>query len=127
MLEYTLNLNPKKSARAYGRALRISTKSSVKVCKAISGMNILKGKWLLGDMIEGKRDLEGKYYTNTCKKILNIVKSAEMNAEFRGLDTNRLVIFASAHKGFTFIRPRRLKMRRTRRKMTNIQVVLQQK
>lgn len=127
MVEYTLNLNPRKSARAYGRALRISTKSSVKVCRAISGMNLLKGKRLLEDLIGERRDLDGKYYTNACKGILNIVKSAEMNAEFRGLDTGRLVIFASAHEGFTFIRPRRLKMRRTKRKMTNIQIVLQQK
>jgi large subunit ribosomal protein L22 len=127
MRNYVLNLNPKKSARAYGRALRISTKSSVRVCRAISGNNLIKGKRLLQDLIDQKRSLDGKYYTNASMEILNIVKSAESNAEFRGLDTGRLVILASAHKGFTFIRPRRLKMRRTRRKMTNIQVVLHQK
>ena len=122
-----MNLNPKKSARAYGRALRISTKGSVVVCKAVSGKNIVKGKKLLQDMIEEKRSLDGKYYTNATKHILYVIKSAESNAEFRGLDLNRLIIFASAHRGFTFMRPRRLKMRRTRRKMTNIQIDLQQK
>jgi len=127
MNRYALNLNPKKSARAYGRALRISTKSSTILCRAISGKNLTKGKGLLQDLIDQKRDLDGKYYTNSSREILNIVKSAEANAEFKGLDINRLVIFASAHKGFTFVRPRRLKMRRTRRKMTNIQIVLQQK
>jgi len=127
MNRYALNLKPKKSAKAYGRALRISTKSSTVICRAISGKNLAKGKNLLQDLISQKRDLDGKYYTNSSKEILNIVRSAEANAEFKGLDINRLVIFASAHKGFTFIRPRRLKMRRTRRKMTNIQVVLQQK
>lgn len=126
-MKYSMQTNPKKSARAYGRAMRISTKSSVTVCRAISGMNIIKGKRLLEDLINEKRDIKGKYYTNASKGVLDIVKSAEMNAEFKGLDTTRLVIFASAHGGFTFIRPRRLKMRRTRRKMTNIQVVLQQK
>jgi large subunit ribosomal protein L22 len=127
MNRYSLNLNPKKSAKAYGRGLRISTKSSTILCRTISGKNLTKGKGLLQDLIDQKRDLDGKYYTNSSKEILNILKSAEANAEFRGLDVNRLVIFASAHKGFTFIRPRRLKMRRTRRKMTNIQIVLQQK
>jgi large subunit ribosomal protein L22 len=127
MNRYALNLNPRKSARAYGRALRISAKSSAIVCRAITGKNLEKGKGLLRDLIEQRRDLEGKYYTNASRGILDIVKSAESNAEFRGLDLKRLIIFASAHKGFTFIRPRRLKMRRTRRKMTNIQVVLQQK
>jgi large subunit ribosomal protein L22 len=127
MLRYAMNLNPKKSAKVYGRALRISTKNSVVVCRAINGMNLIKGKTLLQDLIDQKRDLNGKYYTKTAKEILGIVRSAEANAEFKGLDTSRLVIFASAHKGFTFIRPRRLKMRRQRRKITNIQIVLQQK
>jgi large subunit ribosomal protein L22 len=127
MTNYALNLNPKKSARAYGRALRISTKSSTVVCRAVSGKNLVKGKMLLQDLLDQKRSLEGKYYTNASKQILNVIKSAEANAEFKGLDIGRLVIFASAHKGFTFMRPRRLKMRRTKRKMTNIQVVLHQK
>ena len=127
MLKYALNLNPKKSAKAYGRSLRISTKSSVKVCRKISGMNLIKAKRLLKDVIEKKRDFEGKYYTKTTQGILDILMSAEANAEFKGLDTNRLVVYASAHQGFTFMRPRRLKMRRTRRKITNVQVVLQQK
>jgi len=127
MNRYTLNLNPKKSAKAYGRALRISTKSSVAVCRAISRKNLEKAKKLLQDLIDKKRSVGGKYYTNASREILRLVKSAEANAESGGLDLNRLVIFASAHQGFTFMRPRRLKMRRTRRKMTNIQVVLQQK
>jgi large subunit ribosomal protein L22 len=127
MIRYAFNPNPKKSAKVYGRALRISTKSSVTVCRKISGMNLQKGKRLLEDMIDKKRSLEGKYFTNTSKQILDLLKSGESNAEFRGLDTNRMVIHASAHKGFTFMRPRRLKMRRTRRKMTNVQIVLQQK
>lgn len=127
MTNYALNLNPKKSARAYGRALRISTKSSTIVCRAVSGKNLVKGKILLQDLVDQKRSLEGKYYTNASKQILNVIKSAEANAEFKGLDLGRLVIFASSHKGFTFMRPRRLKMRRTKRKMTNIQVVLHQK
>lgn len=124
---YALNLDPKKSARASGRSLRISSKSSVNVCRAISGMNLLKGKRLLEGLIEGKRDLDGKHFTNVSREILNVVKSAEANAESKGLDTARLVIFASAHKGFGFVRPRRLKMRGTKRKIANIQVVLQQK
>ena len=126
-VRYALDLNPKKSAKAYGRALRISTKNSVIVCRAVSGMNLMKGKRLLQDLIEERRDLNGKYYTNVSKELLRLIESAEKNAEFKGLDTGRLIIFASAHKGFTFMRPRRLKMRRTRRKMTNLQVVLQQK
>jgi len=127
MLKYSLNLNPKKSAKAYGRSLNISQKNAIVVCRAISGMHIAKGKKLLDDLIDEKRSLKGKYYTSTASQILNVVKSAEANAEFKGLDATRLVIFASAHKGFTFFRPRRMKIRRTKRKIANVQVVLQQK
>jgi large subunit ribosomal protein L22 len=127
MLKYSLNPNPKKSAKAYGRSLNISQKNAINVCRAISGTHIAKGKRLLEDMIDGKRSLKGKYYTSTAGRILDVVKAAEANAEFKGLDTSRLVIFASAHKGFTFIRPRRTKLKRTQRKIANIQVVLLQK
>ncbi len=127
MLKYALELNPKKSAKAYGRALNISTKHSVIVCRAVSGMNLVKAKSLLQDMLDGKRSMEGKYYTNVTTEMLNLLKSAESNAEFKGLDTARLIVFASAHQGFTFHRPRRTKMKSMEKKVTNLQVVLQQK
>ncbi len=127
MLKYSLDLDPKKSAKAYGRSLGISTKSSVILCRAVSGLNVAKGKKLLQDMVDGRKDIGGKYYTNASKEILELIKSAESNAEFKGLDASRLIIFASAHKGFTFHRPRRTKLKSTRKKMTNVQVVLQQK
>lgn len=127
MLKYALELNPKKSARAYGRSLSISTKSSVIICRVISGMNLIKGKSLLDDLLTGKRNLEGKFYTNTTKEILILLKSAESNAEFKGLDTTRMIIYASAHQGFTFYRPRRTKMKRMQKKVTNVQIVLHQK
>ena len=127
MNKYALNPDLRKSARVYGRSLRISTKSSKIVCKAITGKNLDKGRKLLEGMASQERDLEGKYYSNTTREILNLLKSAEANAEFKGLDLSRTIIHASAHQGFAFMRPRRLKMRRTKRKITNIQMVLMEK
>jgi large subunit ribosomal protein L22 len=127
MPKYALNLDQKKSAKAYGRSLNISTKSSVLMCRKVSGMNVQKAKQLLEGMTEGKRDVDGKYYSNVSSEMLRLLKAAEANAEFKGLDTSRLVVFASAHKGFTFFRPRRTKLKRTQRKITNLQIVLQQK
>ena len=124
-MEYAYNPNPKKSARASGRGVRISTRDSVKVCKAIRGMQLEKGKALLEGMLTEKRDLDGKYYTNTTKEILALLVSCEANAESKGLDANKLVIHASAHKGFTFYRPRRMKSGRQKRKVTNLQIVLE--
>ncbi len=127
MSQYAYTPKSEKFSRALGRALRISTKSSTVVCRAISGLNLQKGKNLLNGMLEQKKSLDGKYYTNSTSEILDLLKSAESNAEFKGLDTEKLIIHASAHMGFAFWRPRRFKMRRQKRKVTNIQIVLEQK
>jgi len=127
MLKYALKSNPKKSVKIYGRNLRVSNKSSVIVCKIISGKTLIKGKKLLQDLLDKKRSLKGKYYTNVTEQILGLLKSGETNAESKGLNTERLIINASAHKGFAYMRPRRFRMRRQKRKMTNIQIVLQER
>ena len=127
MLRYARSPKPEKSAKVYGRNLRISRKSSVIVCKALTGLSLEKGNKLLENLITQKQSLDGKYYTNVSKQLSKLIAQAENNAEFKGLDTSRLIIHASAHKGFTFWRPRRFKLRRRKRKMTNIQIVLEQK
>lgn len=126
-LKYAFNPKPEKSAKAYGLGLRISTKSSAQVCKAVKGKNLAKGKRLMENLLVKKESLDGKHYTNVAKEMLNLLKSAETNAEFKGLDTEKLVIHASAHRGFTMFRPRRFKMRGEHKKITNLQVVLVQK
>jgi len=124
MLKYAMNPDPKKSVKVYGRALRVSRKSSVTVCREISGKSLKKGKALLEDLVSKKRSLNGKYYTNVSTELLELLKSSENNAEFKGLDTDKMIINASAHKGFSFQRPRKSKMGRMKRKMSNIQIVL---
>ncbi len=124
-MTYAHDTDPKKSARAYGRGLSISSSSTAVLCRAVSGMRLERGKALLQDLLDQKRSLSGKYYTNTTRQVLNMVRSAESNAEIKGLDTEKLHIHASAHKGFTFYRPRGWKRRREKRKSTNLQVVLE--
>lgn len=125
--KYAFNAETEKFARAYGSSLRISTKNSVCICRALRGKNVIKGRRLLENLVSKKESLDGKYYSNAASEILDLLKSAESNAEFKGLDTERLIINASAHKGFTFFRPRRMKMRRDKRKVTNVQMVLVEK
>ncbi len=124
-MKYSLNPNPKKSACASGRGLRISTKASREVCKAVSGMRLEKGKAFLQDVIDERRSIAGKHHTNTTKEILALIKSAEANAESKGINTENLHIMASSHDGFTFYRPRAWKRRGQRGRVTNIQVVLE--
>lgn len=124
MHKYAFNPDPKKSVKVYGRSLNVSAKTSGIVCRKITGMNLEKAKKLLENMVSQKHSLEGRYYTNTTREVLSLLKSAEANAEVKGLDTARLIVHASGHKGYRFMRPRRLKMRGTRKKITNVQVVL---
>lgn len=126
-MSYALNPDVKKSAKSIGRGLRISPKSSVTVCKAINGKHLKKGSSLLADISSRKRSLNGKYYDNCVTAIYGLVKSAEANAEAKGLDPGKLIIHASSHKGYTFRRPRRFKMRGQARKISNIQIVLEER
>ena len=127
MNRYAYNPDQKKSARVFGRGTRVSQKSSEIVCSRITGMGLDKGKTFLLNMLMKKESISGKHYTNTANELLNLIKSAESNAEFKGLEPARLVIHASAHKGFSFYRPRNWKRRLERRKVTNLQVVLEER
>ena len=127
MERYALNPPQEKSVKVYGRALRISKKSSDTVCRKITGMNLEKGKLFLARLALQKENINKKYYTKTTMELLKLLSSAESNAEAKGLDIARMRIHATAHKGFTFHRPRSWKNRRTRRKVCNIQIVLEQR
>lgn len=126
-MKYVLNPNLKRSSQAYGRNLRVSNKSSVTVCRAISGMPLRKAEALLEGLVSGKRNLHGKYYTKTAGEILALLGSARSNADAKGLEADGMVVRASAHKGFRLWTPRRFKLRRTTGKNTNIQVVLEER
>ncbi len=127
MLKYALKSGEGNSAKAYGRALGISAKKSVFLCSRITGMNVEKAESLLEGLSKEKRNIRGKFYTKTAGEILDLLLSAKSNAEFKGLDTARLIIHASAHKGFRFYRPRGWKHRREKKKITNVQIVLVEK
>jgi large subunit ribosomal protein L22 len=127
MLKYSLKPKGKKSARVYGSGLDISTKKAGVLCKAISRKQVAKAKGLLENLLMQRQSLDGKYYTNPAKEILNLLESAEKNAEFKGLDTEKLMVFASAHKSLVYFRPRRFRLRRQRKRLTNLQIVLVEK
>lgn len=126
MWKYALNPKKEKSVKVFGRALRVSRKNSVAVCREISGKPLPKAKALVERLVNAEQNLDGKYYTNASKAILELLKSAENNAEFKGMEAERLIVNASVHQGFRFFRPRRFKLRRRMRKVTNIQLVLKE-
>jgi large subunit ribosomal protein L22 len=127
MVGYARNPNPEKSVRVYGRNLRISTKDSTKVCRAVSNTSAAKAMNLLLNLATEKVSLEGKYYTKSVGEMITLLKLAESNAEAKGLDPERMLVHASAHQGFTYQTPRRFKLARRRGKMTNLQIVLEER
>ncbi len=112
-----------KHANAFGRNLRISDKSADVICRVIKKKPLKRVKRLLNDLLSQKRSLGGKYYTKTVKEINNLLNSCEKNAEFLGMDADNLMVHASAHKGASLRRRRRVGLG-SRIKSTNVEIVL---
>jgi large subunit ribosomal protein L22 len=126
-------------AKAYGRDLSISTKNSVEICREIRGKPLDKAKRFIEMVISKKSAVPmkrylseaghkrgigpGRYPIKTAKEILKIIKSAESNAQNKGLSTKDLfIVHICAHlasRPLHFGRKRRIKMKRT-----HIEVVL---
>jgi len=96
-----------KTATASRPMARISLKDSVLIFKNIRKKPVKKVKAFLKDLIDEKRDMEGKHYTGASKEILSVIEEAEANAESLGLDTEKLFLKeATANKSSTFILPK---------------------
>lgn len=129
-------------AKAIGLALPVSRKDTVMVCRAIRGLPLKKAKILLEGAISLKTPVPftrynkerphrrgpmacGKFPVNSCRHVLYMVKSAEANAQFKGLGTGSLVVkHASAQKGQTTMRFGR---RRNLAKRTHVEIVLEER
>ncbi len=115
-MKYSAERNPEKSARAYGSEMHCSPKHSQNIMRAIKGMKISDAEQLLEDVIALKRPIPfkthltsvshrkgmgpGAYPKKASTYILGVLKNAENNAEYKGLDTeNMIVIHASAYQG----------------------------
>jgi len=112
-------LDPEKTVKASGREVRVSHKSAREICKTIKGMMLGQAKQYLGDVMDKKRAVPftrfkkkaghrhglvkayaGRYPVKASKQILKVLEGAEANAEYKGLDTERLrIIHASAYPG----------------------------
>jgi len=112
-------LDPEKTVKASEREVRVSHKSAREVCRTIKGMMLPKAKQYLRDVVAKKRPVPfkrfkkkaghrhglektyaGKYPIKAAKQILKVIEGAEANAEYKGLDTDRLrIIHASAYPG----------------------------
>ncbi len=107
-----------KTARAYGRDLDCSPKSGRNVARALKGMPIGRAKEFLASVARletpvpfkvrvrkihhrrGEGFGPGKWPVGTVTRFLKVIESAEANAEYKGLDKERLIItHATAYQG----------------------------
>ncbi|MFB0502068.1 MAG: 50S ribosomal protein L22 [Candidatus Bathyarchaeia archaeon] len=114
-----LELDPEKTAKASGRELRVSPKSTREVCNTIKGMKLDQARNFLRQVILKKKPVPfrrhkkkvghrrglqkayaGRYPAKAAQKVLGVLENAEANAEYKGLDIERLrIIHASAYPG----------------------------
>jgi large subunit ribosomal protein L22 len=105
-------------AKAYGKELRVSPKDAVEVCRAIRGMSLEKAKEFLTNVQKKKVAVPyrihrkklahkkvvgvGAYPVKAAREILKVLKNAEENAKYKGMDVEKLkIVHAAAYKGIT--------------------------
>jgi len=111
-------IDPERSVRCSGRELRISPKAASEICRAIRGMRLDDAKRLLEDVASKKRPIAyrryktevphksqerwhaGRYPGKAATRILALLEELQSNAEYKGLDVDRLrIIHAASQRG----------------------------
>jgi len=115
----TTPTNPDLAVKASARELRVSPKHATEVCSTIKGMKLYQAKTYLQNVVAKKQPVPirkhkkkiphrrglqkvyaGRYPVKAAQKVLQVLENAEANAEYKGLDMERLkIIYASAHPG----------------------------
>jgi large subunit ribosomal protein L22 len=116
MLRYSKEIDPDKTAKAYGYELHCSLKDSKNLAYAVRGMKTEQAKKYLEEIIAKKRPLPavfhngkrahqkgigpGSYPEKAARYMLKTIENAENNAEYKGFDVeNMKITHISAYGG----------------------------
>ena len=111
--------DPLLHVRASGREVDVSHKAAREVCKTIKGKPLLKAKNYLEEVMLKRSPVHfrrykkqvahatstekfhsGRYPVKAAKEVLTVLESIEANAEFKGLDAERVkIVHAAAFPG----------------------------
>ncbi|MBI2543549.1 MAG: hypothetical protein HYW24_05195 [Candidatus Aenigmarchaeota archaeon] len=118
-----------KTAIAKETSAPVSFKHSKLLLKILKGKKVDRAKKLLENLLEEKRNLDGKHYTKTAKKLLGILESAEANAKNKTMDTEKLFIKnARVDKAEKLIRAKsRVNLRGRAAKRSNIEIIVEER
>ena len=147
MPKYTITADPEKTAKAYGYELHCSPKDSKNIAYALKGKTTEQAKQYLEDIIHQKQALPavyhkrkvahqkgktgpGSYPEKAARYMLKIIKNAENNAEYKGLDSeNMKIAHISTYRGRIIqgYMPRAHgRATDKNRKTTNIEIILEE-
>jgi len=146
MPKYSTEIDPEKSAKAYGYELHCSPKDSINLAYALKGMATEKAKKYLEEIIDMKRPLPtvfhkrkrshqksigpGSYPKKAAQHMLKMIENAENNAEYKGFDVENMKIsHICAYKGRTIkgIMPRAHGRATDKNTMTtNIEIIIEE-
>lgn len=119
-IDYSVKKGLENTARAIGRELTISPKASVEVCREIRNMMVEDAISKLENVRDlktpvrykrynkkvghrkGKKFGAGRYPQKTARAILDVLRHAQHNAEYKGLDSeNMRIVHISSNRGMT--------------------------
>lgn len=103
--QYTITFEKEKMSRAHG-VFPCSTRQSMEIASNIRGKNLERAKTILKEAIEMKNPIKytkmnaphkpgigpGKYPVKACKFFEKLLRNAEANAHFQGLNVDELII-----------------------------------
>jgi large subunit ribosomal protein L22 len=109
--KYSVEFDSEKTARSQGHELHVSPRHCVEICRELRGKSLAEAKSHLEGITRMKKAVPfkrhnsgvghraglsgwdaGRFPQKAAKDILTILKSAEANAEYKGLDTDRMRI-----------------------------------
>jgi len=145
-MKYSTDIDPDKTAKAYGYELHCSRKDSMNLSRAIKGMKTEDAKKYLQEIIDMKRPLPaifhkrkrahqksigpGSYPQKAAKYMLKTLENAENNAEYKGFDVENMKISHISTYGGRVIRGimPRAHGRATDKltKTTNIEIIIEE-
>lgn len=111
--------DPDRAVKCSGREVKISPKAATEICRKLRGMRLDSAKDLLEGVTLKKRAIAfrryhkevphrsldegwyaGRYPVKAAKEFLFLLEELEANAEYKGLDVDRLrIVHAAAQRG----------------------------
>ena len=118
-LNYSIQPESEKTAKAMGKELQISRKHAHEISSAIKGMKLDDARRFLEEVSALKQAVPykryvrnvphrkgmctGRYPQKAAKEYLRVLKNAESNASYKGLDSeNMKIIHVATKKGHTY-------------------------